>query len=332
MNYIPAMHTVAVLAFDGVVAVDLIVPADAFGHTRLSDGRPAYVVKVCGISNKVDTTVCKMEVKYGLASLRRANTIIIPGIRDPRCVVDQRILDAVRRAATRGTRIASVCSGALVFARTGLLDGKRATTHWAAADILQQTHPAIAVDPAVLYVDNGQFLTSAGGMASLDLCLHMIRNDYGAAVAAAAARFAVMPLERSGGQAQFIVHTPPTLDRTESLADTLEWMERNLKHDLSVPLIADHAGMSERTFVRRFKEQTGTTPAKWISRLRIHRAQSLLETTPLSVERVAESVGFGSTIAFRSRFSAMVGVSPQNYRRTFRTSSSTTNRDSTRST
>lgn len=317
------MHTVAVLAFDGVVAADLVLPADTFGHTRLSDGRPGYVVKVCGVASSVETTVCRMEIKWGLPTLRSAHTIIIPGIRAPECVVDQRILDAVRRAASRGTRIASVCSGALVLARTGLLDGKRATTHWAAADTLQKAHPSIAVDPAVLYVDNGQLLTSAGGMASLDLCLHMIRQDYGAAVAAASARYAVMPLERSGGQAQFIVHEPPAVNQGDSLAGTLEWMERNLKHDLSVALIARRAAMSERTFMRRFREQTGTTPAKWVARVRIHRAQSLLETTPLSIERVAEAVGFGSAIAFRSRFSAMVGVSPVTYRKIFRAESPT---------
>jgi transcriptional regulator GlxA family with amidase domain len=312
------MHTVAILVFDGVVAVDFVIPADAFGHTRLLDGAPGYVVTICGVTPFVNTTVCRMQVPHGLASLRNAHTIIVPGVSDANCVVDQKILDALKRAAARGTRIASICSGALVLARTGLLDGKSATTHWAAADILQKRHPAIAVDPAVLYVDNGQVLTSAGGMAGLDLCLHMIRKDYGAAVAASSARYAVMPLERSGGQAQFIVHEPPTPNRGDSLSETLEWMERNLKLDLDVPRIARHAAMSERTLARRFKEQTGTTPAKWVTRLRINRAQTLLETTPLSVERVAQTVGFGSAIAFRARFRELLGVSPLAYRRTFR--------------
>lgn len=312
------MHTVAILAFDGVVAVDLIVPAETFGHTRTADGQLGYVVKVCGVAKSVASTVCRMEIKYGLGALRGAHTLIIPGISDAKQNVDPRIIDAIRRAQARGTRIASICSGALVFARTGLLDGQRATTHWAAAEVLQKLHPAITVDPSVLYVDNGQLLTSAGGMAGLDLCLHMIRRDYGAAVAASAARYAVMPLERSGGQAQFIVHEPPAPNRGESLTETLHWMERNLKLDLNVEVIARHAGMSERTLARRFKEQTGTTPAKWVNRLRIHRAQMLLETSPLSVERVASAVGFASAIAFRARFREMVGVSPLGYRKTFR--------------
>lgn len=260
MGQTAAMRTVAILAFDGVVAVDLIIPADTFGHTRTADGRPGYVVKVCGIAKAVETSVCRMEVKYGLGALRGAHTLIIPGVSDARCNVDQRIIKAIRRAAARGTRIASICSGALVFARTGLLDGQRATTHWAAAEVLQRSHPAITVDATVLYVDNGQMLTSAGGMAGLDLCLHMIRRDYGATVAASAARYAVMPLERSGGQAQFIVHEPPAPNRGESLTETLQWMQRNLKLDLNVAVIAHHAGMSERTLARRFKEQTGLHP------------------------------------------------------------------------
>lgn len=312
------MHTVAVVAFDGVVAVDLVLPAEAFGHTRLADGGVAYRVKLCAASRTVETTVCPMQIKYGLEALRTADTVIIPGIDSHEREVDPRLLKAIVRAAARGARVASVCSGALVFARTGLLDGKRATTHWAAADTLRALHPEIDVDPAVLYVDNGQLLTSAGGMAQLDLCLHMIRSDFGAAVAASAARVAVMPLERSGGQAQFIVHEPPALEHGGSLARTLDWMMRNLKADLGVDVVARHAAMSERTLARKFLEQTGTTPAKWVSRARICQGQSLLETTNLPVERVAEECGFGSAMAFRTRFREIVGVTPIDYRRSFR--------------
>lgn len=313
------MHSVAVVAFDGVVAVDLTVPAEAFARARLADGRPAYRVKVCGASRLVQTTVCPMQIQHGLGMLRRADTIIIPGIDDAEREVDARLLNAIVRAAARGARVASVCSGALVFARTGLLDGKRATTHWAAASTLRARHPAIDVDPAVLYVDGGQFLTSAGGMAQLDLCLHMIRKDHGAAVAAAAARVAVMPLERAGGQAQFIVHEPPAAEPGDSLAQTLEWMLRNLKADLSVDVIARRANMSERTLARRFVEQTGTTPAKWVTRARVCQGQALLETTALQVERIAEAVGFGSAMAFRTRFRQVVGLTPADYRRSFGT-------------
>jgi transcriptional regulator GlxA family with amidase domain len=309
---------VAVVAFDGVVAIDLILPAEAFGHTRLADGTPGYRVKLCASSRLVETTVCPMQIKHGLDVLRTADTIVIPGIDSAQRAVEARLLKAIVRAAARGARVASVCSGAFVFAKTGLLDGKRATTHWAAADTLQAMHPAIVVDPAVLYVDNGQFLTSAGGMAQLDLCLHMIRSDHGAAVAASAARVAVMPLERSGGQAQFIVHEPPVAEQGGSLAATLEWMSHNLKADLGVDVIARRAAMSERTLARKFLEQTGTTPAKWVTRARICHGQSLLETTELSVERVAEQAGFGSAMAFRTRFRELVGVAPADYRRSFR--------------
>lgn len=314
------MHTVAVLAFDGVVAVDIVLPAETFAEAQLVDGRPGYGVKICGVSPLVESTVSRIEVPHSLSGLRSADTIVVPGIDRHEREVDERILRAIRRAAARGARIASVCSGALVLARTGLLDGKRATTHWAATDVLQALHPSIDVDPAVLYVDSGQLLTSAGGMASMDLCLHMIRCDYGGAVAAAAARRAVMPLERSGGQAQFIVHEPPEPHLGDSLATTLDWMRLNLASDLSIEALARHAAMSTRSLARRFREQTGTTPAKWVNQARIHSAQTLLETTDLSLERVGDAVGFSSPTAFRARFRELKGVSPLVYRRAFRAS------------
>lgn len=312
------MHTVAVVAFDGIVAVDLIIPADAFGHARLLDGRPAYRVKVCGVSDFVQSTVSKIEAPYGLSALRTADTVVVPGVDSHLRHVDERVLKAISRAAARGARIASVCSGALVLARTGLLDGKRATTHWAAAAKLAELHAEIDVDPSVLYVDNGQILTSAGGMASLDLCLYMIRRDYGGAVAAASARFAVMPLERSGGQAQFIKHELPEPDRRDALADTFDWVRHNLASDLSVEALAQRAAMSCRSFARHFKQQTGITPARWVTQARIAEGQTLLETTTLSVERIADAVGFGSPTAFRARFRELLGVTPLDYRRSFR--------------
>lgn len=312
------MHRVAILAFDGVVATDLTIPADTFAQVELADGRSGYGVKICGVRRLVESTVGRLEVREGLSALRLADTIVIPGVDRAERVIDVRILRAVRQAARRGARIASVCSGALVLARTGLLDGKRATTHWAAAELLAELHPAIEVDPAVLYVDGGSILTSAGGMASLDLCLHMIRRDYGAAVAAAAARRAVMPLERSGGQAQFILQKPPNSGEGDSLARLLEWMQKSLDSDLTVEALARRAGMSPRSFARHFKEQVGTTPARWVSTARVRQAQVLLESTDLSVEKVGDAVGFGSSAAFRARFQELTGVSPLAHRRTFR--------------
>lgn len=312
------MHTVAILAFDGIVAVDLVVPADVFGHARLLDGRPAYRVKVCGAAKSVRSTVSNIEVPHRLSAILSADTVIVPGIDRADRHVDASVLQMLRRAAARGARIASVCSGALVLAKTGLLDGLRATTHWRAADELAASHPAIDVDPTVLYIDNGQILTSAGGMASLDLCLYMIRRDHGGAVAAASARFAVVPLERSGGQAQFIPHEVPALDRGDAMARAFDWARQNLAADLTIDVLARRAAMSARSFARHFKAQTGTTPARWITRARIAEGQGLLETTSLSIECIAESVGFGSPTAFRSRFRDLVGVTPQEYRRSFR--------------
>lgn len=312
------MHRIALVVFDGVVATDLTIPADTFAEVQLADGRSGYRLKICGVRRFVETSVGRLEIREELSALRSADTVIIPGVDRPDRPVDPRILRAIRRAAQRGARIASVCSGALVLARTGLLDGKRATTHWAAAEVLAELHPAIEVDPSVLYVDGGNILTSAGGMASLDLCLHMIRLDYGAAVAAAAARRAVMPLERSGGQAQFILQKPPSSGEGDSLAKLLEWMQKNLDSDLSVEALARRAGMSGRSFARHFKEQIGTTPARWVTTARVRQAQVLLETTDLPVERIGDAVGFGSGAAFRARFQELTGVSPLAHRRTFR--------------
>src|SRR6266511_3059605 len=226
---------------------------------------------------------------------------------------------ARRQAAANGTRIASICSGAFILAATGLLDGHRATTHWLAAALLAELHPAIDVDPDVLYVDNGQLLTSAGAAAGLDLCLHLIRRDHGSAVAADAARLSVMPLEREGGQAQFIVHDQPPTPRGSILEPVLRWMEDNCGKDLTLDDMATHAGMSTRTLNRRFREQTGTTPTQWLLRIRIRQAQYLLEATDRPVDRIASQVGFGSPTAFRDRFKRIVGTSPNAYRAAFHT-------------
>ncbi|MFD7509930.1 GlxA family transcriptional regulator, partial [Streptomyces sp. NPDC059853] len=199
------MHTVAVLALDQVIPFDLSTPLEVFARTRLPDGRPGYRVRVCAEHAEVDAGAFTLRAPSGLEGLRDADTVIVPGTADPAAPLPPAVRDALRDAAARGTRIASICSGTFPLAATGLLDGLRATTHWLAAGALAERHPAVEVDPDVLYVDNGQFLTSAGAAAGLDLCLHLIRRDYGSAVAADAARLSVMPLEREGGQAQFIV-------------------------------------------------------------------------------------------------------------------------------
>ncbi|MEV7089698.1 helix-turn-helix domain-containing protein [Streptomyces sp. NPDC093085] len=314
------MHTLAVLALDGVIAFDLATPVEVFSRTRLPDGSAPYEVRICAASEEVDAGVFTLRAPWGLEALAEADTIVVPGVAEPDPAVPEEVLDALRRAAAGGTRIVSLCAGAFTLAAAGLLDGLRATTHWVAAPLLARRYPAVEVDATVLYVDNGQVLTSAGAAAGLDLCLHLIRRDHGSAVAADAARLSVMPLEREGGQAQFIVHPRPPAPQGSVLEPLLRWLEENAERDLTLDDIADRAGMSTRTLNRRFREQTGTTPLQWLHRARIREAQHLLETTGQPVDRIAERVGFGSPTAFRDRFKRLVGTSPRAYRQAFRRS------------
>lgn len=323
-TYRVAMHTVAVLALDQVIPFDLATPIEVFTRTRLPDGRIAYRVRICAATATVNAGTFTLQTPWRLDTLAEADTIILPGCADPAAPVPSEVLNALRQAAANGTRIASICTGAFILAATGLLDGLRATTHWLAADTFAQLHPTIEVDPSVLYVDDGQFLTSAGAAAGLDLCLHLIRRDHGSAVAADAARLSVMPLEREGGQAQFIVHDHPPAPRGSALETLLSWLQDNAAHDLTLDQIAAQAGMSTRTLNRRFREQTGTTPLQWLLRARIRQAQHLLEATDHPVDRIAAQVGFNSPTAFRDRFKRIVGTSPHAYRATFHTPSTTT--------
>ncbi|MFF3092599.1 GlxA family transcriptional regulator [Streptomyces cyaneofuscatus] len=311
------MHTVAVLALDQVIPFDLSTPIEAFTRTRLPDGRPGYQIRVCAERPEVDAGAFTLRAPWGLDGLTGADTVIVPGTATPTAPLSPAVRDALLTAARDGTRIASICTGTFPLAATGLLDGLRATTHWLAADLLAASHPEIEVDPDVLYVDNGRILTSAGAAAGLDLCLHMIRRDYGSAVAADAARLSVMPLEREGGQAQFIVHDYAPAPQGHALEPLLAWLQENLAAELTLADIASRAGMSTRTLMRRFREQTGTTPLQWLHRARIRQAQHLLETTDHSVERIGAQVGFGSPTAFRDRFRRTTGVSPRTYRRSF---------------
>ncbi|MFD7813217.1 GlxA family transcriptional regulator [Streptomyces sp. NPDC059785] len=319
------MHTVAVLALDDVIPFDLSAPINTFGFARLPDGRPAYRIQVCAAEADAEVRTAEsaftVRAPHGLEALAEADTIVLPGIADPHFELAPAVKDALCAAAANGTRIASICVGAFILAATGLLDGHRATTHWMAAEHLAALHPEVTVDPNVLYVDNGQFLTSAGAAAALDMCLHMIRKDHGSAVAAHTARLSVMPLEREGGQAQFIVHPMPTTAPApagSTMEPLLRWLEESCGQDLTLDDIAARAGMSSRTLNRRFREQTGTTPLQWVHRARVRRAQYLLETTTYPVERIATQAGFGSSTAFRERFRRVVGTSPYAYRRAFR--------------
>jgi transcriptional regulator GlxA family with amidase domain len=291
-------------------------PARCSGVSGTLTAAGPYEVRVCSAAREVTSEHVTLGVPWRLSAVSRAHTVIIPGVDAVDRSIPQTTLRSIRRAVDRGARVASMCSGAFVLAATGALDGLRATTHWQGADELAQRHPRIQVDADVLYVDNGQILTSAGAAAGLDLCLHLVRRDHGAEVATMVARATVMPLERSGGQAQFIVHEPPE-DDGSAIGGLLVWLEQNLRRELPLSVIARRAAMSTRTLSRRFREQVGTTPALWVATARIRRAQRLLETTGLPIERVAAEAGFGSAAVLRERFGRVVGTSPQAYRRSF---------------
>lgn len=314
----PTPARVAVLAFDGVVLGDLAVPCEVFGRARDHAGRPAFDVRVCAEKESIESAHVGLSAPYRLASVARADLVIVPGLEDLERPPPPAVVAAIQRACARGATVASICTGAFVLAATGLLDGGRATTHWLAAPELARRFPRVDVDPDVLFVDRGDRLTSAGAAAGLDLCLHLVRRTLGAETAAQVARASVMPLERAGGQAQFIRYPEPSAD-VSSLAPLLEWLEAHLREDLSLPRVARRAAMSSRTLSRRFREQTGTTPAQWIRHARVRRAQRLLETSVLSVEAVAEEVGFRSAAVLRAHFGPTVGTSPLAYRRAFAT-------------
>ncbi len=311
------MHSVAVLALPDTIAFDLATPIEMFGRVRLPDGRPGYRLVVCGTAPLVEAGPVRLATEHGLDELARADTIIVPGRHDVDVPAPAEALDALRAAAAAGTRIASICVGAFTLAEAGLLDGLPATTHWAAADVLARRHPRVRVDPQVLYVDNGRILTSAGASAGIDLCLHMICRDYGTAVAADASRLAVAPLHRRGGQAQFIVHNPPTL-ATATLHPLLAWIEEHAHEDLTLAGLAAAGRMSTRSLNRRFHTETGQSPIEWLTRVRVRHAQELLEVTDQGVEAISRRVGFASPNTFRTQFRRLAGVSPRTYRATFR--------------
>jgi len=316
-RYSPLMHTVAVLALDDTIAFDLATPIEIFGRTRLANGEPAYEVLVAGPSATATAGPLSLGVPHGLDALRKADTIVLPGRNDPLAPVSADVIRALREAHSRGTRIASICVGAFTLAATGLLDGLRATTHWQASEGLRRAHPQVQVDADVLYVDNGQVLTSAGATAGIDLCLHLVARDFGAAVARSASRAAVAPITREGGQAQYIENR---LERNDgwSLAPTLAWIEANLDRQLTLAEIARHALLSPRTLSRRFRDETGITPIEYVIRARIGVAQSLLETTGHSVDHIARASGFGTAANLRGKFAAALGTTPAAYRKVFR--------------
>lgn len=310
MRTLSDMHAVALAATDGMLSFELTIATEVFGDD------PRYGFAVCG-SAPVRVGRFLLEPDHGLDRLARADTVLVPGWADVDAAPPADLIDAVRAAHTRGARVASLCTGAFVLAAAGLLDGLRATTHWAHTDVLAARYPDVTVDPDVLYVDNGQVLTSAGKAAAMDLCLHLVRADHGPAAANAIARRLVVPPHRAGGQAQFVTTPVPSRD-DHPLAELLPWITARLDRPLTVEDLAREANMSSRHLGRRFRSATGTTPLQWLLNQRIRRAQELLENTDASIDAVAEAVGMGTATTLRRHFNRTVGVPPDTYRRTFR--------------
>jgi len=315
-------HRVAVLAFTPFPAFELAVPCEVFGIDRRDDGVPRYDVRIVAGSPtplRARDVPFTIDTPFGMDTLGWADTIVIPGFYASDTAPTEAI-EALQQAHARGARIASVCSGAYLLAHAGLLDGRRATTHWKYARDLAERFPAIEVDASVLYVADGNVFTSAGTAAGIDLCLHLLRLDHGAEVANIVARRMVVPPHRDGGQAQY-VETPMLTSAPQDhgdLSGTLLWATRHLDREITVAELARRADMSPRTFARRFREVTGTTPLRWLLSQRVVLAQRLLETTTLSIDQIATRCGLGTAANLRIHFSRAIGTTPQAYRQMFR--------------
>lgn len=312
-------RNVAVLAYDGLAAFEFSIVAEVFGLSRPEMGSDWYRFQACSLKRGRlrSTGGITIEAPGRISDLARAGTIVIPGwhATEP---VPQQLITTLRRAHAAGARLVSICSGAFVLAATGLLDGKRATTHWKYAEELRSRHPKIRVEPDVLYVDEGSILTSAGSAAGIDLCLHIVRLDYGAEIANEVARRMVMPPHREGGQAQY-VSEPVRTAVAGSLASLLQWAASHLHEALRVEDMAEKARMSARSFARHFQQQTGTTPHQWLMHQRLLAAQRRLEKSDESVDRIAEAVGLETAATLRQYFSRVLRTTPTAYRRQFST-------------
>lgn len=308
---------VAIFVQPSVVLFDLAVPLQVFGYPRPDAGAQRYHATLCAERPGLLTSSSGMrvEVQHGLAVFRRAHTIVVPGIDDLSVRPGPAALRALRTAAARGARLVSICTGAFALAEAGLLDGKRATTHWLDADELRACYPTVDVDPDVLYVDSGQVLTSAGIACGIDLCLHVVRQDYGAGVAAAVARRLVVAPHREGSQAQYVARAVEP-DDAHSLEDTCRWARSRLSQGLTVTQLAQHAGLPERTFSRRFRTEIGTSPLQWLLAERLLAARELLERTRWPLARIASRCGLGSEVSLRQHFRRRFQISPSTYRRT----------------
>ena len=310
-------HRVAALCLEGLVAFDLAAPAHAFTIAHRADGRPLYELSTCSVDGAEVRTTSGFSITpaHGLEAVRRAQTIVVPGYFGVFTPPPAPALIALRTAAARGARVLSVCSGAFALAQAGLLDGRRATTHWSVAGELARRFPAVRVEPDTLYIDEGEVMTSGGLSAGIDLSLHVIRKDFGAAVGERVARQMVAAPHREGGQAQFF--KPEVAGIDGSLEPTRRWAGERLEQPLDVAAMAGHAGVSPRTFARRFREETGTTPLQWLLGQRVLEARRLLEDSDLPVEAVAWKSGFGTAASLRDHFRRATATTPTAYRRSF---------------
>jgi AraC family transcriptional activator FtrA len=312
----PSKNAVAVLAYDGVCTFELGIAVEVFGLPSMR--QDWYRVTVCA-EQPGNPVLANGGIKIvpdaGLDALDKSGTIILPGWQYIDVVPPRALLERLRRAHSNGSRVASICSGVFVLAAAGLLDGCRAAVHWAQAEVLSRMYPQIDVDPSVLYVDEGDILTSAGRAAGLDLCLHMVRNDHGTEVANEVARRLVIAPHRDGGQAQFIPR--PVSRQNDPLGDVFGWALGHLDRDLSIAELADKARMSRRTFIRRFEQVTGTSPGEWVLQAQITEARRLLETSGLPIEQIATATGFRSADTLRHHFRTRLYTSPARYRSSF---------------
>jgi transcriptional regulator GlxA family with amidase domain len=314
------MGSVAVAVTDGVPIFELAIPCEVFGYARPGFPEPWYDFRLCAAATGPTRTAAGFspDTSHGFDQLAAADTVVIPACRNAHEEQPSDLVAAVRAAHENGARIVSLCSGAFVLAAAGILDGRSATTHWLHANELATRYPQVRVDPSVLYIDDGNILTSAGTAAGLDLCLHIVRLDYGAATATALAKRLVMPAHRPGGQAQFIDHAVAVTNPDE-FGTVLDWVRQRLDQPLTTAQLAAHANVTTRTLIRRFHSATGTTPMNWLQHIRIDRARELLETTTLPIDRIAEYCGLGSATNLRHHFARILGTSPSAYRHSFAT-------------
>ncbi|MET8988275.1 helix-turn-helix domain-containing protein [Nonomuraea wenchangensis] len=312
-------HRIAVVALNHFAPLDFGIPGQVFWAAETPGGEKLYEVVTCSESRRPVRCSAGYSVQpdHDLDVLDTADTVLVPGIHAGRVLKDGTLSAELRAALRDRPRVMSICTGAFVLAAAGLLDGRPATTHWREAPRFAELFPQVKLDPDVLFVDDGDVLTSAGVASGMDLCLHVIRRDHGSEVANRTARRCVMPPWREGGQAQYVERPLPD-DTAGGLGATREWMLAHLDRPLDLNALAGHARMSVRTFTRRFREETGVSPARWLAAQRVQHARHLLETTDLGVEEVARRAGFGTAVSLRQHLHAAVGVAPLAYRHTFR--------------